>query len=271
MNNILCEYVDKNEYDAGNKARNDVLIISKKLGYNHIPLYKSGASKAMIVIQLIKGCINAVLHTEKNEKILIQYPYYPPIVNRFLFFVLNFGKKIKKYRLELIIHDVIGLRNDKLFTNEGQSILASEITAMKIFDDVICHNESMEKVFKNFLPQMNCKVLGPFDYLYDGKMIDVAPVTPWRIIVAGNLRREKCGYIYELPNLENIRFELYGSEYSGANQNNISYHGSFPPDKLIPHLSGHFGLVWDGNSCDTCAGIYGQYLQYNNPHKFSLY
>ena len=29
--------------------------------------------------------------------------------------------------------------------------------------------------------------------------------------------------------------------------------------------------MWDGPSPDTCAGVYGAYLRYNNPHKTSLY
>ena len=41
---------------------------------------------------------------------------------------------------------------------------------------------------------------------------------------------------------------------------------------IIPSkLKADFGLVWDGDSVDTCAGDTGRYLLYNNPHKFSLY
>ena len=71
--------------------------------------------------------------------------------------------------------------------------------------------------------------------------------------------------------MSNIKFELYGPDYSGSPGENISYHGSFSPDELISHINGHFGLVWDGESCELCSGAYGQYLKYNNPHKFSLY
>ena len=37
------------------------------------------------------------------------------------------------------------------------------------------------------------------------------------------------------------------------------------------NLEGSFGLVWDGTSVDSCLGLYGGYLKYNNPHKVSLY
>ena len=32
-----------------------------------------------------------------------------------------------------------------------------------------------------------------------------------------------------------------------------------------------FGLIWDGNTVETCKGGTGEYLKYNNPHKLSLY
>ena len=36
-------------------------------------------------------------------------------------------------------------------------------------------------------------------------------------------------------------------------------------------MEGSFGLIWDGDSLETCSGDYGKYLEYNNPHKLSLY
>jgi hypothetical protein len=33
----------------------------------------------------------------------------------------------------------------------------------------------------------------------------------------------------------------------------------------------HFGLIWEGDSIESCTGPFGQYIRYNNPHKFSLY
>ena len=29
--------------------------------------------------------------------------------------------------------------------------------------------------------------------------------------------------------------------------------------------------MWDGPGADTCRGVYGEYLRYNDPHKASLY
>ena len=43
------------------------------------------------------------------------------------------------------------------------------------------------------------------------------------------------------------------------------------PDELIKNLTGKYGLVWDGDSIETCSGGKGEYLKINNPHKLSLY
>ena len=52
---------------------------------------------------------------------------------------------------------------------------------------------------------------------------------------------------------------------------NVEYKGSFKPNEIPYKLDGSFGLIWDGNSIDTCAGSVGEYMKYNNPHKLSLY
>ena len=52
---------------------------------------------------------------------------------------------------------------------------------------------------------------------------------------------------------------------------NETYFGSFLPDELPAALEGGFGLVWDGDSAETCSGVFGEYLRYNNSHKASLY
>ena len=45
----------------------------------------------------------------------------------------------------------------------------------------------------------------------------------------------------------------------------------YAPDELPSKLQGRFGLIWDGDSTETCTGFYGKYLAVNNPHKLSLY
>ena len=51
----------------------------------------------------------------------------------------------------------------------------------------------------------------------------------------------------------------------------ITYDGAFQADDLIDHMSGSYGLLWDGPSPDTCAGPYGSYMRVNTPHRISLF
>ena len=91
-----------------------------------------------------------------------------------------------------------------------------------------------------------------------------------KILLAGNFDIRKTKYARKLP--KEPKFEIYGINFEHDNlPNNVHYKGAFSPEELPNHLQGGFGLVWDGDSSDTCSGMYGEYLKVNNPHKASLY
>lgn len=269
MNLVLAEYVNNNKYDAGNKARKDVVTIACQNGFSHIPLYKSGNNKVSIILSIASALFTVVVKIKKGEVILLQYPYAPNLVNRFLFSALYVVKKIKKCKLELIIHDIKGLRSDKLGTASGKKELELEVQRFNIFDKVILHNEQMQKKLLDTGLKAPNEILGIFDYIYDGDRAKISKTNT--IIIAGNLSFEKCKYIYRLNELAPLHFSLYGIGYANKNIDNVTYNGKFSPDELIDHLKGKYGLVWDGDSLETCTGAYGEYLKYNNPHKLSLY
>lgn len=53
-------------------------------------------------------------------------------------------------------------------------------------------------------------------------------------------------------------------------KNGVKYKGAYPPSELGKQLTQN--LAWYGMEIvEECNGIYGEYMQYNNPHKFSLY
>ena len=131
-----------------------------------------------------------------------------------------------------------------------------EDTIKSLFDD----SESLEQKIVN---------LEIFDYLYNEPVPKIIRNNGKKVIVAGNLTREKSGYVYKLKEL-NVDMCLYGVNYEGDIPDDI-YKGAFSPDELIQHLEGNFGLVWDGTSVEKCTGNTGAYLKYNNPHKTSLY
>lgn len=268
MNVVLCEYAEKREYTAGNKARTDTVKILIDCGYKHIPLYKSKSRKIVVFFQMIRGCLEAIINANKDDVVFIQYPYYPILVNKILFLVLRFGRILKRYKIALLLHDSLGLRAD----GAEQENLKIEVKQLNKLDFVISHNNKMKTAICECGGSMKQIILGPFDYLYDGNPVKTSYDKKNTIIIAGNLSKNKCGYLYKIS--ESIRacsLNLYGLDYSGEVNKKIVYRGKFAPEELISHLDGGFGLVWDGDSCKTCNGVFGRYLAYNNPHKFSLY
>jgi len=100
---------------------------------------------------------------------------------------------------------------------------------------------------------------------------------PVGIVYAGALHPKKNAFVYQLGTvpLEPLRAHLYGKGYDQASvvgeASRVTYKGFFPFDELMQHIDGSFGLVWDGESVETCSGVYGDYLRYNHPHKCSFY
>lgn len=272
MNIVLCESAEKRAFTAGNKARTDTVNVLLKAGYKHISLFTSKNAKPIILIQMIGALIRTITKANKNDIVFIQYPYYPAVVNKSLISMLSFGRRIKRYKVCLLIHDSVGLRNENNSSGIlNNNILNKEVKLIDKADFIVSHNNSMNKAFKEVGGKKRYFTLGPFYYLYEGPMSRIIHNKKPTICIAGNLSNEKCGYVYKLDQIKNCNFNLYGIGYSGVESENISYKGSFSPEDLIQHLEGNYGLVWDGDMLDTCNGVFGRYLKYNNPHKFSLY
>ena len=269
MNIILCETAEKEKYNAGNKARKDVLEIALGCGYIHVPLFHNGKSKCIIVIEMIHACFRILLGTRRGDMILIQYPYRPLAVNRILFSVLKIGKKIRKYKIMLLIHDLLSLRSE----DDGMAeAVKMEVSDMSGIDTIICHNQAMRRILCQNNPGFHYEMLGVFDYL-TSQTAKEHPyhAGPPEVVIAGNLSPDKSGYVYGLNEIKGIQFHLYGADYVFKESDHVTYKGRYSSDDLIQHIEGNFGLVWDGDSIETCRGATGVYLKYNNPHKFSMY
>ncbi|TSD66987.1 hypothetical protein FFF34_006200 [Inquilinus sp. KBS0705] len=131
-------------------------------------------------------------------------------------------------------------------------------------------------------PNIKLYPLGIFDYLlndiYKQNLIEPLQTQSipqkWDVIYCGNLNRVKSSFIYLANKLDkkNWLLNLYGLGLEEDIQTiTTKYHGSFDPNMPIIEAGSHFGLIWDGDSIETCSGVYGKYLKMNNPHKLSLY
>ena len=263
MNNkYIIGLKSKNNKTAGGKAQKDISDILSGAGYKQVNYLVSGRriSKLIQEIRFTKR-LNKL---PKNCTLVVQYPT-PMNMTK----LLPFFKVREDIKLILIMHDVGYLRS------EGE-ILKEEVRNENYLYEracaIIVHNDIMRRTLIDYGVDKDKLVsLEIFDYIADVKRKD-RQYKKSDIIIAGNLHKDKSGYLYMLGDMKNkIHFNLYGINYTGAVNEFIDYKGSFTPEELPNVLCGGFGLVWDGDGIDSCTGRAGEYLRYNNPHKMSLY
>ena len=265
---------DNNVKNAGNKARNDVEEIVKREGYQTLVLsvdnwYEMSTLKAQL--HKSKAISQALNQLKQGDELLIQFPML-----HHSFFTTHHVKKAQKkgVKVHFIIHDLEALRyvNVENFPLKHKiRIQVQESGLLGAADGIIAHNPIMKSVLVDKgIAENKIVSLGIFDYLIPNFQEKTGLTKNLPIIVAGNLAQEKAGYLYQLP--ARPAYNLYGV---GFDENralaNETYFGSFLPDELPLALEGGFGLVWDGDSAETCSGVFGEYLRYNNSHKASLY
>ena len=265
---------DNNVKNAGNKARNDVEEIVKREGYQALVLsvdnwYEMSTLKAQL--HKSKAFGQALAQLKQGDELLIQFPML-----HHSFFTTHHVKKAQRkgVKVHFIIHDLEALRyvNVENFPLKHKiRVQIQESGLLGAADGIIAHNPIMKSVLVNKgVAEDKIVSLGIFDYLIPNFQEKSGLTKDQPIIVAGNLAQEKAGYLYSLP--EEPAYNLYGVGFDESRAlANETYFGSFLPDELPAALEGGFGLVWDGDSAETCSGVFGEYLRYNNSHKASLY
>ena len=166
----------------------------------------------------------------------------------------------------MLVHDIEALRMNSNSMELAKKDIDDEIEQLRDSDGIVSHNSKMTSWLREkgvVVPIVNLEI---FDYdnpqeinhnlNYEGKLC-----------FAGNL--EKSSFLKKLE-LQH-RLDLYGMNPAENYHENIRYKGNFSPDELPKKLTQNFGLVWDGPDVDSCRGIYGEYMRFNNPHKVSLY
>lgn len=265
---------DSGARNAGNKARNDVEEIVKQEGFSPLLLtiedwYKMSTIKAQR--HKAKALSQAFSRLKSGDQLLIQFPML-----HHSFFTTRLVKKIQRrgVKVYFVIHDLEVLRYANLDTvplKHKIRVHLQESSLLKIADGIIAHNPIMKSVLVDKgIAENKIVSLGIFDYLIPNYQEKTGLTKNLPIIVAGNLAQEKAGYLYQLP--ARPTYNLYGVGFDESRAlANETYFGSFLPDELPSVLEGGFGLVWDGDSADTCSGVFGEYLRFNNSHKASLY
>ena len=265
---------DNNAKNAGNKARNDVEEIARKEEYQALLLSVDNWNEMSTLkaqFHKSKSFGQALNQLKQGDELLIQLP----MLHHSFFTTYHVKKAQKKgVKVHFIIHDLEALRYancDTVPLKYKIRVQIQESGLLGTADGIIAHNPIMKSVLVNKgVAEDRIVSLGIFDYLIPNFQEKSGLTKDQPIIVAGNLAKEKAGYLYELP--ASPAYNLYGVGFDEARKlSNETYFGSFLPEELPSTLEGSFGLVWDGDSSKTCSGVFGEYLRYNNSHKASLY
>lgn len=263
---------------AGTKAPNDIKDICAKRGYSYRKLIVP-SSVTNPILQKAARFKNAESFWKSLKKdtvsgdiVIYQHPVFGWRNAQ------SYIPKMKENGVKFVavIHDLESLRQGIEGVYEANKSVDTDKTLLSLFDAVICHNDKMKAyLVSQGFEEKRLISLEIFDYLTDFVPSARSKSDTPSICIAGNLAKGKCSYIYDIlhaPHNPELRINLYGVNYEESDaKEHLIYHGSFKPEELSAHLEGDFGLVWDGNSAETCAGNTGEYLRYNNPHKTSLY
>lgn len=271
-----------NQKNAGSKARADVEALLEENAFRRIPLPALTGDPAMMTLpqklQFLRRTRKAYLDTfsflEPGDVLLLQMPFTFRVLLQY-----DFLKPLREKNVQILqlVHDLEMLRGKRAANgNELMQRLLTreELRSLRLADSVIVHNRCMLRHLAALgIPEANMIPLGLFDYLIPEEIAKTAAAKQRHadapVMIAGNLSPEKAGFLYHLPG--DVCFDLFGNGFEGTATDRIRYRGTFPPEELPLHLDGGFGLVWDGDSPDTCAGTFGEYMRINNPHKTSLY
>lgn len=252
MKKIQYSVYRKETGNAGGKAKNDASDILKELGYEQ-SYEPSKYQKVRILQQFL-----SLLRLKTRKTLVLQYP----AVSKPLMKALAKCFHPQDRRIALI-HDLRSLQG-----MGGDA--TQEIQELSDYDTLIVHNGRMETYLCESGYGGNMIRLELFDYLHDvDRPVQESPYSA-TVCFAGNL--DKSSFVAQLGKIASCNFNLYGVKNAVELQGeNVHYKGLLSSDEIVYLLDGDYGLIWDGSALETCEGVYGNYLRYNNPHKLSLY
>lgn len=259
------------EHHAGAKARNDIAQILYSDGWTPLSVTrgdgKGTADKLRMCVVVVLDWAGILVASDSGVPILVQYPLatYPMVRSLALPFLVLL-KYVKRNPIYYLVHDIESMR----LNVQGEQ--KREMRFFRLADGIISHNAKMTEYLRTMGVTCLVTEIEIFDYLTQIPLPQKKRPMNASVAVAGNLNREKAGYLYEMEKRNSsIDWQVYGPNFEGTGKGCLNYRGQFPAEQLPGQFEAAFGLVWDGDSCETCAGLYGAYLRFNNPHKLSLY
>lgn len=261
-------YISRNykKLDCGGSiARTDIETVMDRLGYLNIGLPRTVRHNGIYHgVRNLFTHLKALCSIRRGDIVVLQYPM------KIMFRAICRRARRVGARTVCLIHDLSAFR-EKTLTPE------QEIALLNGCDVLLTHNHRMRR----WLTENGCTTrmidYEIMDYIHGESAPPVADPGPsgWSLFYVGDLSPATYGYIYELARIMPHRdIYLYGGRADAsllAQLPNLHYEGFAKDTGLMRRHKGDFGLSWYGTSLDSGVGKIGEYMQYNNPHKVSLY
>ena len=266
MNRIV--YISRcyrNLTSAGNKAKTDNERTLDAMGAVNLgrPMSVS-ANKAVNFFANLAGVVRFALKVKAGDQVVLQYP-----VKKYFSFLCRTAHR-RGATVTALIHDLGSFRRRKLTAEK-------EIARLSHADTIIAANEAMRQWLIDHGMKRKVVALGVYDYRADAHNphTEYSCQSMRRIVYAGSLSNRKNSFLLDLPVIaDHFKIQLYGDKHNlhGLEPHpNIAVDGFKPAETFIGTVDADFGLVWDGDSIDSCSGVWGEYLKVNSPHKVSFY
>lgn len=249
--------------NAGNKAKTDIEQVMAAHGFRNVGLKQTRYTNVVVAFCFtLLGVLKSFFSLRKGDVLVLQYP-----LKKYYAFVCNIAH-LRGCKVITLIHDLGSFRRKKLTVSQ-------EIARLNHSDCIIVHSEPMKDwLLKNGI-KAKLQVLEIFDYLSEkqSSTANDLPQSPCRILFVGALSSYHNEFLYKLGAIpHSYTMVLYGSGFESERlQNQVDYKGFVSSDDLIATAKGEYGVVWYGSSLEGGHGALGEYLQYNAPHKMSLY
>lgn len=264
--NIYLSRCYANINTAGNKAKTDIERIMNEEGFYNVGLpQRIGGGKFSTFFYNLRSVLLAMLKMRPGDVMWLQYPvkkYYTALCNYAHF---------RRVSVVTLIHDLGAFRRKKITP-------AKELKRLSHTDHLIASNETMGIRLREMGYEGTLDALGMWDYFTDNapRRLPRRPSRELpRIAYAGTLSRRKNLFLYKWPDIiEGYNVHIYGRGFHPellADSSAVTDHGFLSPEQFLRTVDCDFGLVWDGDSLDTCSGAFGEYLAVNTSHKLSMY
>ncbi len=251
---------------AGNKAKTDNEVTLRQMGAYNLGLHTTYYNNKILSFFLdLAGIIKMMLTIRPYDCVVLQYP-----IKKYFAFICNFAH-FRHAKTIALIHDLGCMRRKKL-------TIEQEIKRLGHADYIIASNEKMQNWLAQHGLAKHIGALQLFDYRSKSvasKAIHQLSNASPSLVYAGALAPRKNSFLLKMQqNIKDYQLEIYGNE-SGLPglqaSSKVHLHGFIDSETFISSVKGDFGLVWDGDSEDTCSGNFGEYLCWNSPHKVSFY